>query len=240
MDALLDHVIAAHGGLDQWKNHSTLTARVTYGGPFWEFKGNPDFAGSYAVEADLQKQHFRQVQEATGRTVVFSKLDDRVSLSEADGTVVDELDGPRATFDGYAPDTQWSLAQEAYFSSYAVWHYLLEPYLFAWPGVEAHEVEPWTEGDTVWRGLSVTFPESVDTHNTTESYYFDDAGLLRRMDYAPEVNGRPPVAHYVRQQDSFHGIVVPTERHVHGRNEDGTPDLSAIPITVDVGGVEFH
>jgi hypothetical protein len=35
------------------------------------------------------------------------------------------LDNPRATFDGYTPDTTWSLAQTAYFRSYATWHYLV-------------------------------------------------------------------------------------------------------------------
>jgi len=29
---------------------------------------------------------------------------------------------PGATFDGYTPDTEWSLAQIAYFRSYATWH----------------------------------------------------------------------------------------------------------------------
>jgi hypothetical protein len=68
---------------------------------------------------------------------------------------------------------------------------------------------------------------------------FDDAGLLRRMDYAPEVNGRPPVAHYIRDEETFDGIVVPTKRHIHHRNEDGTPDLSWIPITLDLSDIDF-
>ena len=37
-DALLECVLEAHGGLDRWKNLSTLSARITYGGPFWRFE----------------------------------------------------------------------------------------------------------------------------------------------------------------------------------------------------------
>jgi hypothetical protein len=42
-------------------------------------------------------------------------------------------------------ETKWSLAQVAYFRSYATWHYLAEPYIFTWPGVEAQEVELCTD-----------------------------------------------------------------------------------------------
>lgn len=58
----------------------------------------------------------------------------------------------QATFAGYTTETKWSLAQVAYFRSYATWHYLIEPYIFTWPGVEAQEVEPWTKTDR--RGAS--------------------------------------------------------------------------------------
>ncbi len=50
---------------------------------------------------------------------------------------------------------------------------------------------------------------------------FDDAGLLRRMDYQPDVNGRTPVAHYIRREGMFDGIVVPTRRHIHPATKTG-------------------
>lgn len=239
MDALLERVLDANGGLARWQNLSTLRARITYGGPFWEFKGQADFAGTEVTEASLQEERIHQVQESTGRTVVFDRQADRVTVTGPDGRIIEELDSPRATFDGYTPDTPWSPAQMAYFRGYATWHYLVEPYIFTWPGVQVHEVEPWTEDGQTWRVLSVTYPDSIDTHNKTQLYYFDDAGLLRRMDYQPDVNGRPPVAHYIRAEGTFDGIVVPTTRHIHHRNDDGTPDLSWAPITLDLSDITF-
>jgi hypothetical protein len=158
----------------------------------------------------MQKQYFRQFQESTGRTVVFDKSANRVTITGADGKVIEALDNPRATFAGYTTETKWSLAQVAYFRSYATWHDLVEPFIFTWPGVEAHEVEPWTENGQTWRVLGVTFPASIDVHSATQLYYFDDAGLLRRMDYQPVVNGNRRVAHYIHSEATFARIVVPT------------------------------
>ncbi|GGL05312.1 hypothetical protein Sme01_63800 [Sphaerisporangium melleum] len=239
MDSLLARVLEAHGGLERWKNLSTFTARITYGGPFWEFKGHADFVGDDLVEASLQREHFVQRRQSTGRTAVFDREADRLTVTGRDGEVLADLREPRSTFEGYTPETQWNLSQIAYFRSYATWHYLVEPYVFTWPGVEAHEVEPWTENGETWRVLSVTYPPSIHTHNATQLYYYDDSGLLRRLDYQPDVNGRTPVAHYIRAHEAVDGIPFPTKRHIHTRNEDGTPDLSWIPITVDLSDIKI-
>jgi hypothetical protein len=59
------------------------------------------------------------------------------------------------------------------------------------------------------------------------------------MDYQPVVNGYSPTAHYVRKQETVDGLVVSTQRHIHIRNEDRTPDLSWIPITLDLSDSKF-
>jgi len=239
VDALLRLVLDAHGGLDHWRSLTTLTARITYGGPFWAAMGRPDFVGVDRVEADLKRQRFHQVQESTGRTVVHDKAADLVTVTAADGTVLEELLHPRSTFPRTL-DTTWTVAQAAYFRSYATWHYLVEPHLFTWDGVEAHEVDPWTEGDRTWRVLRVTFPDTIDTHSRTQRYYFEETGLLRRMDYDTAVVGDVPVAHYIRDERAVDGVVVPTKRHIHLRNPDGTPDLSWVSITVDLDDVALR
>lgn len=239
MSPLLEQVLKASGGLERWKELTTLHARITFGGPFWEFKGQANFFGTTTVEADLQRQRIRLVQESTGRVDVMDKEADLVTSIGPDGQLIEELHAPRSTFEGYTTDTRWSVAQMAYFRSYATWHYLVEPYVFTWPGVETWEIEPWVGNGETWRGLSVTFPARIDTHNETQLYYFDDAGHLRRMDYQPVVNGYSPTAHYIRKHDTFNGLVIPTQRHVHIRNDDRTPDLSWIPITLDYSEVKL-
>ncbi|MFB2600040.1 hypothetical protein ACEXQE_19810 [Herbiconiux sp. P17] len=237
MDSLLQSVLGTNGGVARWENVTTVTARIEYGGTFWEFKGQPSFAGPAQVEARIHEERIRFTQEGTGVVVVYDKSADVVTVSTADGAVIDSLEHPRATFAGYDRDSQWTQAQMAYFRAYATWHYLVEPLLFTMPGVEAHEIEPWTEGDATWRVLSVTFPDTLDTHNETQLYYYDDEFRFRRMDYAPVVNGGSPTAHYIRESIDLDGLQVPTKRHIHIRNADRTPDLSWIPITLDLENV---
>jgi hypothetical protein len=52
MDDLLAQVIDAHGGLDRWSRRTGMTARMTIGGPFWAYKGQPGILGHETVEAD--------------------------------------------------------------------------------------------------------------------------------------------------------------------------------------------
>ena len=240
MPDLLTKVLEAHGGLDRYRSAATMTVDIEYGGPFWEFKGHADLVGKEEVVADLHSQTIRLRQYSSGRTITFDRARSLVTVAAADGTVIEQLTNPRATFEGYTSETPWSLAQIAYFKAYATWHYLPEPFLFTWPGAVTEEIAPWVEDGQSWRGLSVTFSSDVDTHNETERYYFDDDGLLRRMDYQPVVNGRSPVAHYASGHTTVDGIVVPTERRIHIRQEDGAPDRSWIPITLDLSNVSIQ
>jgi hypothetical protein len=99
-------------------------------------------------------------------------------------------------------------------------------------------VEPWTDNGQTWRILSVTFPNSIDVHSATQLYYFDDAALLRRMDYQPVVNGDTPVAHYLRSEATFDGIVVRQSGTSTPATRTG-PWTSFLPITLDLSDVKF-
>lgn len=239
MSDLLAKVIDAYGGFDRYNQVSTIELDVTYGGPFWDFKGHADFAGTEATIADLHSQKITQLNLETGRKVEFDQEKSLVTVTSANGTVLDNLKNPRDTFEGYTPDTKWSLAQIAYFRSYATHFYLPEPFLFAWPGAVTEEIDPWSENGESWRGLSVTFSKNMDTHNETQKYYFDDSGLLRRMDYQPVVNGYSPTAHYVSGHKEIDGLVVATRREIRIRQDDGTPDLSWLPISLDLTNISY-
>jgi hypothetical protein len=51
--------------------------------------------------------------------------------------------------------------------------------------------------------------------------------------------GHPAGAHYIRGEATFARIVVPTQRYIYRRNEDRTPDLSNVSITLDLSDVKF-
>jgi hypothetical protein len=234
MNSLLSTVLQAHGGISRWASLRSLRSEIVYGGPFWSFKGQAGFAGVEIVEADLQQQRISSTSLTTGRVVDYSRERDRVTITAADGTLLESLDHPRASFAGFGPETQWTPAQAAYFRSYATWHYLVEPYIFTWPGVETRELSPWDESGDTWRVLKVNFPASIDTHSDSQLYYFDESSRLRRMDYQPLVNGNSAVAHYITEHTRVDGWDIPTRRNIYLRNGDGTADRSWTPISLEL------
>jgi hypothetical protein len=235
MSTLLDEINETHGGLERWRNATTIEADIAIGGPFWELKGIADFAGTAHVVADIQRQH-NKLTQPSGPVIEWDRDADVVTMTAPDGRA-ERLEHPRATFEGYTFESQFSPLQAAYFSAYATWLYLIESYIFNYPGVEITETSPWVEGGKSWRGVRATFPATIDVHSDTQVYYFDADGQLARVDYEPEVNGGMPTAHYQPRRVTADGLKVSTKHEVYLRNPDGAPDRSQMPISLDLSAV---
>jgi hypothetical protein len=234
MDKLLSQVLDSHGGLDRWTDMQSVTTRVSFGGAFWALKAGPNSFVNETVELATKREHV--VLKPFVKPDQNSELDvdaDCIAIHGADGSIVERLDHPRASFAGLGLDTPWTALQASYFASYSVWNYLTAPFLFTYPGVEAHEIEPWQENGETWRRLAVTFPPSIATHSREQVFYYDADLMQRRMDYAPEVMGNFPVAQYTTDHKTFDGFVFPTQRRVYRRNPDGTADRSRTAISAD-------
>ena len=242
MDKLLAGVLDAHGGLPDWKRLSRITARMTLGGPFWSARGWPDVFADTTVTIDPHRQSISFAAfGGPGRRSEFSVDPERIAIRSGDGRVLEERLAPRGSFPApFDPfRTRWDAVQVAYFASCAVWNYLTTPFVFASPGVEAAEIEPWTEGEATWRRLAVTFPAAIANHNRAQVFYYDDAYMQKRMDYSPDVTGSPPVAHYTHDPKTFDGFVFPTRRLVHLHDAHGAADRSFAPITIDLASVRI-
>ncbi|MFD8339302.1 hypothetical protein ACFV42_42795 [Streptomyces solisilvae] len=241
MNDLLDFVIDRHGGIGRWRDASTVSAIVHFHGSFWALKGHPDRLSTETVTAAINRQYISMTPYGAGNNLEFDAEADRIRISGAGGDVCDELTAPRRSMAGYTKDTQWSAAQTGYFVSYATWMYLLEPYLFTLPGVTTREIEPWTEVGETWRRLEVTFPKSIATHSTVQTYYFDaDTGLQRRADYTPYVIGQSLVTHYTTEHQDFDGLLAPTRRRVLLRHKQGITDQSLCVILLGVSDVRLR
>jgi hypothetical protein len=155
----------------------------------------------------------------TGVGTVGHFVPDRVWITDGERRVVEDRSNPRASFAGHVRTTPWDQLQRLYFTSYALWNYLSTPFLFTRPGFELRELEPHQEGGYVWRRLLVKYPPDVPTHSNEQTCYFDEKGLLQRVDYVTDVLGGI-AAHYCYDHISFGGIVFPTLRRVVTRNEN--------------------
>ncbi len=241
MDPLVSFVLDAHGGLDRWSGVRALTAHLSLGGPFWGMKGWPDVLAHETLDMDTRREHLVYTPfTAPDRISVFDVDPERLTIQTTHGDVIEQRTDPRASFAGYDRSTPWDAVQVAYFSSYATWNYLSEPFLFTYPGVQAREIEPWQEEGQTWRRLHVIFPSTFATHNPEQVFYYDAGGMQRRKDYAPEVYGNHLAAHYTSDPKTFGGLVFPTRRRVYSRNPDGAADFNLAIITIDVYDIEVR
>ena len=68
--------------------------------------------------------------------------------------------------------------------------------------------------------MSVILKIGIPTHALRQTFYFNDEGLLQRLDYATDVAGGV-ASHYCFDHVTFDGIVVPTFRRVVKRKPEG-------------------
>jgi hypothetical protein len=234
MNNLLDMAIKAHGGWERWQQITKLNAHISVGGGVWPLKGWPGVFSDAHVIAAAHRQHieFTPFKTASQHTLLEPG---RVAIVGEDGVVIEERPSPRQAFEGHGLQTPWDALHLAYFTGYAMWGYLTAPFLFAYPGFHAEEIEPWDENGETWRRLKVTFPATVEAHCSEQIFYFDGAGLLRRNDYRVDIIGSGSTsAHYSSGHRSFGGIVFPTSRQVYTIGADNQPIRERVLVSIDV------
>ena len=233
MNDLLATTIKAHGGLERWNQLNTVSARLIQGGALWALKGQDGVLDGVVVTASL---HDEQVSHrpfgAPDRRSAFTPA--RVAIETDEGTVLESLDQPRASFAGHTAQTPWSTLQLAYFAGAAMWTYLTQPSSFTLPGFRMTELDPWEEAGQHWRRLRVDWPSSLATHSAEQTLYFTPDGLLVRHDYDVEISGGTPGAHYVSDLEEFSGIVFPTKRRIFPRQPDGRSLPEPLVVSIDL------
>jgi len=234
----LRHVIEAHGGLENWNKHRLLGVDLVIGGMLWGLKGQFGKLERTNVAVGLGEEWASHQPFGSGnRRTRFSP--DRVTIEDAQGTVLEELVAPRASFAGHALETPWTELQLAYFAGYAMWTYLNLPFLALHEGVEVEELPVWHESGEAWRPLRLTFSDKIATHSKVQTIYAADDGLLRRHDYVVEIAGGSPAAHYLGNYVTVDGIKFPTERRVYVAGPDGKPMPDLMTVSVDLSNYRF-
>jgi hypothetical protein len=239
MNDLTKLAMDAHGGLERWRQLNSVSAHLLQGGVLWGLKRPDVDIREVRLRLELKKE-WASHHPFTAPNLRTSMEPDRVAIETTEGKVVKELLRPRDSFKGHTLETPWDDLQLAYFAGYAMWTYLNTPFLFAIPGVETVEIQPWQEDGATWRRLQAKFPESIATHSAVQTFYFDQAGLLKRHDYEVEITGGSPAAHYVSELKRFSGILVPTKHRIFIRQTDGKAMPEPDVVSIDIGEVEFN
>jgi hypothetical protein len=238
MTELANTIIAAHGGMEQWKKYSSLSADLKQGGALWVLKGQAGKLDDTNVTVGLGAEWASHTPLGQDRKVTRFEPN-KVLIKDASGTVLEELHDPRNSFAGHTLETPWTELQLAYFAGIAMWTYLNMPFLLAAPGVETEDAGEWTENGETWKRLKVTFPKEIATHSTNQTLYVDASGLIKRHDYDVEIAGNTPGAHYVGGYTEVQGIKFPTERRIFPRQPDGKAMAEPLVVSIDLSNIRL-
>jgi hypothetical protein len=171
---------------------------------------------------------------AAGARGVFSGGD--VALFDASGVATAVDAAHRRTFRGWRKYRRWSPLDALYFFGYALTHYLGLPFTLV-------DGEPLrlrsAAGGRRLQGVEVRLPPGLHTHCRTQTFYFDDEGLLRRHDYVAEVLGRwARGAHLWERFVELDGLPVARRRHVVARLGTRTVPAVALHAEMEVAVVD--
>ena len=238
MNNLRDLVIEAHGGLDRWNKIKSIHGDMSITGLLWARKGWPDALKNVRVTVDTKAQ-FTSYHPFTAPDKRSLYRPDHTIVETIDGQVLEERRDPRLAFENHKPETPWDVLDLAYFSGYAMWNYLCTPFMFALPGFETEEIDPWSENGEVRRRLKVTFPDTIATHCPEQIFHINGDGLVCRLDYSAIVVGNTPTAHYLEDYKTFEGVKIATRRRAFRRNPDGTAMITPVPVNIEIANISF-
>jgi hypothetical protein len=227
---LLERAIEAHGGLDAFQSKSEIRARIRSGGfALVSKRGRRGVLADYETTIDTREP--RTVIEGyprEGRRGVFES--ERVWIESNGGEVLAERRDPRSVIRSFRRNLWWDQLDLLHFAGYALWNYFNAPFLFTRPGFETSELDG--------RRLHVRFPPDIPTHSRDQTFYFDESGLLTRLDYTAEVFGNwARAAHLCEEHREYDGVVFPTRRRVYPRRRDGRPRPRPTIVWIDVESV---
>jgi hypothetical protein len=238
MNDLLKLAIEGHGGLRRWEELTRFRVAASITGAIWPLKGKPGPPGAVLLDGETRDQRVTITPfPEPGRSSTWTPSLQTVETT--DGVPIADRPDPAAAFVGTLRDSPWDEFQVAYFIGEATWNYFVAPFLFARDDFATEETEPWREDGQTRRGLLVTYPDTIVALTRQQTYYFDEAGLLRRFDYSVDHLGGEPEVHYLSDYREFDGIMFPTRRRVYVRNPDGSPILEPVSVAIDVTDATF-
>jgi hypothetical protein len=104
----------------------------------------------------------------------------------------------------------------------------------------SEELTPWQEDGQTWRRLKVRVPSHIATHSPEQTFYFDQKGLQRRVDYRAIAAGGAMIAQYTWAHEEFSGILVPTRRSALRLTSHGRVITDPPSVTIEVLDVAFE
>ncbi len=235
---LLESALRVSGGLDLWRLSRRFTVHLSIAGALCTARCGTAQLKDLVVEGSTHAQEL----EITG----FARADvralyrrDWVALEGQDARRISERQAAPEEFRRELQSTDWDVLQLAHYCGYLIWNYMATPFILADPDFETKELGRTRGSGECWRRLEVVFPARVLTHGRMQTFYFDQEGLLRRLDYAaPHVDHRP-IAQLFSGHQRFSGILVPTLCRLSAIGTAGVPVAKPTLLDIEIFDVNF-
>jgi hypothetical protein len=238
MTRLLDAVLAAHGGLERWRQFSTIEATIVTGGDLWQIKGQSQDPAPRRMTVALHRE-WASVHPFGAADQKTDFTPERIAIEKLDGHVVAEQSNPRESFSGHGFTTPWDPLQRAYFNGYALWTYLTTPFLMMLPGFTVTEIDPIEDNGERCFGLQAHFPDRFASHSNLQEFYFDSDFLLRRHDYRVDIAGGFAAIQYVYDMVEADGIKLPSKRRAYRCDANGRLIADELMVSIDVSDIHL-
>jgi len=213
-DILIDEVIEAHGGRALWESIDAIEADLSADGFLFAAKHRPALK-HVAVRAEAHKPHFQFLDFPSPGITSELLGDEEARICGKDGNVIESRTRPRAAFKGLRRNLWWDALDFIYFGGYATWNYFVTPFIFMRPGFTFEYLGKPDTPEGAYSCLCATFPQDLPTHSRSQTFFFDDQKLMRRLDYTAEVvGGWAHAAHLCHDYKDFSGLKVPVRRRV--------------------------
>ena len=161
MNNLLDLAMDAHGGFENWKKVRLLDVDLEIGGNILLTKFKSPLNRKYACT--IEPKNIEVVLNSFPKKDyrgIFKRND--VQIQNGDGKEVDRKQIDRTPL---TRQFVWDDLDVLYFLGYAIWNYMLTPFLLRSPGFDVEELSPLKhrKGKIV-RRMKVIFPATIPTH----------------------------------------------------------------------------
>jgi hypothetical protein len=235
MNSLLQLAVEAHGGLDRWNHVKVIKIAASITGGIWYVKNKGDFLKD--VELTIETQEERLIVDFPGQNKRAVFEPQRVTIEDADGTLIEARDHPVKSFEGQQRETPWDDIHVTYFVGEALWTYLNVPFLYTHEGFDVEEIASIHVESEPWRRLKVTFPDNVKSHTREQISCFGPDGLLRRHDYTVDILGGATGLNYASDYRNVEGIIIPAKRRVYAYEGDYQLIKEPLLVAIDMSEI---
>jgi hypothetical protein len=236
---VLENALRVSGGLDLWRLTRRFTLHVSISGALTTARCSTAQLKELVVEGSAQTQDLA-ITGFTDADLRMLYRPDWVALEWQSARRLMERQGSPEEFRSGLQSTTWDKLQLAHYCGYLIWNYIATPFILADPDFETKELRRYVARGESLRRLRVVFPARIVTHATSQIFYFDGEGLLRRLDYAAAHDDQTQIAQVFSGHQRFSGFLVPTLCRLLSIGAEGVPVAKPSLLDLEIFDARFE